>query len=74
MSPSYPCKTCPAGQVVHGSGPALGLRAILRFIQGIINFVLFFFRVRPRPPQQGPGGERPPPLPPSSRLLVCMPT
>ncbi|KAL4425729.1 hypothetical protein ABPG75_009745 [Micractinium tetrahymenae] len=32
------------GQVVHGSGPALGLRAILRFIQGIINFVLFFFR------------------------------
>lgn len=43
------------GQVVHGSGPALGLRAILRFIQGIINFVLFFFRVRPRPPPQGPG-------------------
>lgn len=32
------------GQVVHGSGPALGLRAILRFIQSIIAFVLFFFR------------------------------
>lgn len=43
------------GQVVHGSGPALGLRAILRFIQSIIAFVLFFFRVRPRPPLQGPG-------------------
>lgn len=32
------------GEVVHGPGPALGLRAILRFLQGIINFFLFFFR------------------------------
>lgn len=32
------------GQVVHGPAPALGLKAILSFVQGFINFIIYFFK------------------------------
>ena len=39
-----PAPFVPAGQVHHRQGPALGLRAILAFLQGIIQFIIFFFK------------------------------
>lgn len=71
-----------AGQVVHGPGPALGLRAILRFLQAIINFVVFFFKTILNPGSaeeyaqrsrkggggSGPGGGGPRPPPRGPRI------